>query len=532
MNEPKEVRRLAIIGAGSSGLITLKYALDMLPGWEIDCFEQSDSIRGVWGNPYAGFNSTSTKYTTQFSCYPQYDSSAVGNARDKREFFQGPEYGDYLNQFADHFDLRRRIRMQHQVTGVARDETSGRWRVAFVPNGSPEQIANYDAVVICTSVVAEPRNLADTRHCPQTTRLVARKEDVDGIVESTVVVVGGGELGADFANRLAEPARNNRVYLSLRSGIRVSPRYHPIHGVPSDFLRNRLLLSIHPDLRNWIGQRFVNARIRYQKWFTKFFPSKNPTPQLNDDQEAKRKTWTMRLNKRAPQRLFDMFHNKSDDFLDAIATDRLQVIGPPVDDQWQTFTDFDGEGRIEVRPDVLVPAVGFRSRIAELTGGLTELKDFYHGCCNINHPGLYLVGYARPVIGNIPSMSEMQARYALHAIAGKLSLPPDVQQRHQMDLEKRRKRFGGVATEWIYPVEMFPYCDQLAREMGTRVRSGSLRDWWCVQTAAATTLDYDCFDAERRRLPTPPTHLPPVLIALLLALKPVDWVYRALVAPR
>jgi cation diffusion facilitator CzcD-associated flavoprotein CzcO len=87
-------KRLAIIGCGSSGLITLKYALDELRDWEITAYEASSNITGCWGNPPTGFVSTSTKYTTQFACYPLYDanvrrdlltdspSSATGNTEN------------------------------------------------------------------------------------------------------------------------------------------------------------------------------------------------------------------------------------------------------------------------------------------------------------------------------------------------------------------------------------------------------------------------------------------------------------------
>ena len=50
-----ETQRLAIVGCGSSGLITLKTALDWLPDWQVVAFESSDSIQGCWGNPYRGF---------------------------------------------------------------------------------------------------------------------------------------------------------------------------------------------------------------------------------------------------------------------------------------------------------------------------------------------------------------------------------------------------------------------------------------------------------------------------------------------
>ena len=94
-------KRLAIIGCGSSGLISLKTAIKTLPKWHIVCFEKSDQISGCWGNPYPGFVSTSTKYTTQFACYPEYDATVKSDGGQSRdEFYCGGEYGEYLNRFA------------------------------------------------------------------------------------------------------------------------------------------------------------------------------------------------------------------------------------------------------------------------------------------------------------------------------------------------------------------------------------------------------------------------------------------------
>ena len=97
----KARRRLAIVGCGSSGLITLKYACDLLPDWEIQCFEASGEITGCWGDPYPGFVSTSTKFTTQFACFPKYSANTSSAPKcEKNEFFQGDEYGQYLSEFA------------------------------------------------------------------------------------------------------------------------------------------------------------------------------------------------------------------------------------------------------------------------------------------------------------------------------------------------------------------------------------------------------------------------------------------------
>ena len=149
-----------------------------------------------------------------------------------------------------------------------------------------------------------------------------------------IVVIGGGESAVDYAVRLSRKELGNHVFLSLYTGIRVSPRYHPIRGVPSDFLRNRLMLSIHEDMRNWIGQRFVESRIKYQELFERCFPSKTSEPKegsRTNDEEPQvsqlRKHWAFVLTKAAKDDLFNMFHNKSDGFLDSVARGAIQIVG-------------------------------------------------------------------------------------------------------------------------------------------------------------------------------------------------------------
>ena len=121
VKEDTSRRRLAIIGGGSSGLICLKHGLDVLADWEIVCFEKSDRITGCWGNPYPGFVSTSTKYTTQFACFPQYDASVKLDAGESRsEFFRDDQYGQYLEAFAEKFSLRRHIALHSHVESLRR----------------------------------------------------------------------------------------------------------------------------------------------------------------------------------------------------------------------------------------------------------------------------------------------------------------------------------------------------------------------------------------------------------------------------
>ncbi len=481
--------KIAVIGAGCSGLVTLKYLLGVYPGTDIVCFEKSHSVRGVWGDQRPDFVSTSTKYTTQFSCFRKWNAD-VAHDKDYSEFYRGSEFGDYLETFAAQFNLKEHIRFGVELRHLAWKD--GCWHLLLAESGGEER-QTFDAVFLCTGLA--------NQKAPLISQTIPITDHPEGICNETVVVVGGGESAADVANYLAKPEYNNKVYLSLRSGIRVSPRYHPIRGVPSDFLRNRLLLSFDKRLRNRVGEGFVTFRIRFDGLLAEWFPHQNAGPNRDPSAQAVRREWDLKLKARARGELFNVFHNKSDDFLDAVAEKRLQIIGPAVDEQWADYFDFDQKETLHLSPDRLVFSTGYRSRLPELSNGVIHLKDFYRGCIYIEHPNLFLIGFARPIIGNIPSTSEMQARYTVGLLSAKYALPPAWKDEHANTLESMRAEYRTINTENVYPVEHFTYCDMLARDMGimpTAANVRSLRTWLKIMLTPISTLHYldEYFDAE------------------------------------
>ena len=410
-------KRLAIIGCGSSGLITLKYAREFLPDWEVICFEQSDSIVGCWGNPYPGFVSTSTRYTTQFACFPICSASVnPDGGKSREEFFRDDEYGRYLTSFATNFDLHGHIVLNTHVEILNKASANG-WTLKLT--GACESEEWFDAVVVCTGLAARPTPIGCDIEKISVSEL-NQPEGLGHVQNKKIVVVGGGESAVDYANRLSKRELNNQVYLSLHSGVRVSPRYHPVRGVPSDFLRNRFMLSVDPDIRNWLGQVFVELRIKYERQFKWLFPTKQKKQESPSSDETaaclqRRKDWTMRLTMAAKDDLFNMFHNKSDDFLAAVGDERIKIIGPATDESFREFFAFgsnetsqdnDTKNRIVVDADYVIPAIGYQSTLVKLSSGQCSLDEFYLGCCHSDRSDLFLVGFARPIIGNIPTISE------------------------------------------------------------------------------------------------------------------------------
>lgn len=505
-------KRLAIIGAGSAGLITLHNALRRLPGWEIQVYEKGDNVRGAWGNPYPGFISTSTKYTTQFSAFRKYDCTAGENYED---FFRDDEYGNYLDEFAEKHDLLRHIALNTEVTKITR--SADQW---LVSHGDTQEA--FDAVVVATGLHERPRQV--DLDIP-TIRSVQEREKVR---DSTVIVMGGGESAADTANRLALPDRNNTVYLSLRSGIRVSPRYHPIRGVPSDFLRNRLLLSIHPDIRNAIGQKFVETRIRNRELFERLFPGRDKRLAASDPVEARKRHWDFLLTKTAKDKLFNTFHNKSDGFLDAIGEGRIQIIGPPIEGETNRFQNFEKTETLTIEADYLVPQLGYTNGLSDLFKEDIHLRDFYLGCQHTGYDNLFLVGFARPIIGNIPTISEQVAKYVTATLAGNVPRPENIAARQSEDLAYMSERFAHIDIDTVYPVEMFPYCDRLATLTGTHPTRKKLgfKKWLKIQLTPATTMQYMDDDFDPAELEAEKIYTPPVLNILLAIIRLFDYLTR------
>jgi cation diffusion facilitator CzcD-associated flavoprotein CzcO len=517
-NTPK---RIAVVGAGSSGLITLKYVLDSFPESEVVCFEKGFTVHGCWGNLGPEFISTSTKYATQFSCFPVYDAT-LSEPSEFTEFYRGGEFGAYLERFADQFGLKKHIQFGSSLTAVRRIEDQ--WELAIERFGEPS-LHHFDTLFLCTGLVNEPRPI----DASETTATVTA--DYKEICGKKVVVIGGGESAVEIARTLAEPQRNNRVYLSLRSGIRVSPRYHPIKGVPSDYLRNRLMLSIHENIRNWVGDRFVSFRIRYSGLLRLLFPATQGISSLEREKQKVKKHWELKLKARAKGELFNMFHNKSDLFLEAVADGRIQIIGPSTDTRHTNFLDFDQQQSIEIDPEVVVPSTGYRSKLPEISNGEISLKDFYLGCAHAKYHNLMLVGFARPIIGNIPSISEMQAKYTVGLLAGKWSIPKKVGAIQESCHLKTKKRFPALDTDSIYPVDHLPYCDELAKKMGSypspfRVRS--LTTWLKIKLTPASPLHYVDEQFDRERIEKQPIYSPRLLTAFLLSVKLFDLPYQIL----
>ena len=97
------------------------------------------------------------------------------------EFFRGAEFGDYLEEFAEHFNLRERIQFSVELRHLER--RNNKWKLLLAENGNEEHLM-FDAVFLCTGLVNQKVPFGSTA--------IPISEDPESIRNATVVVIGGG----------------------------------------------------------------------------------------------------------------------------------------------------------------------------------------------------------------------------------------------------------------------------------------------------------------------------------------------------
>ena len=146
--------KVAIIGAGVSGLVSIKCCLD--EGLEPVCFEKCSNIGGLWK-----FSHAEGSFSGSGSVY---ESTVINTSKEMTCFsdFPAPKHfppfmphGDvvkYLHMYSKHFDLLQYIRFNTTVLEVSRTSNhreTGQWKVSFVNWEGRKIEGTFDAVMIC-----------------------------------------------------------------------------------------------------------------------------------------------------------------------------------------------------------------------------------------------------------------------------------------------------------------------------------------------------------------------------------------------
>ncbi|KAJ8388458.1 hypothetical protein AAFF_G00133340 [Aldrovandia affinis] len=444
-------RRVAVIGAGSSGLACIKCCLD--EGLQPVCFESSDDIGGLWRykeNPEPDrasiYHSVIINTSKEMMCFSDFPIPA-----HFPNYMHNSLIMDYFRMYAEHFELTRYIRFQTRVCSVNQRSDfshSGQWDVVTENKEGSREKHIFDAVMICIGHHVHPNMPVKDFPGIDTfkgkyfhSRDYKTPEEWRG---KRAVVIGIGNSGGDLAVELSRVTK--QLFLSTRRGAWILNRVGD-NGFPIDLHFNRMLklaqclLPFSYYCR--IGENRLNQRFNHNLY------SLQPK-----------------------HRLFSQHPTVNDELPNRILSGTVLV--KPNICKFQGSSVVFEDGTVEEDIDLVVFATGYSfsfpflsSSVLNVTQNKASLYKYMYPC-GLERPTLAIIGLVQP-LGAIMPISEMQARWATRVFKGLNKLPPmdAMLQDIKGKADKMAERYVTSQRHTIQ-VDYITYMDELAQQVGVR----------------------------------------------------------------
>ncbi|XP_061634381.1 flavin-containing monooxygenase 5-like [Phyllopteryx taeniolatus] len=446
------VRKVAVIGAGPSGLSAIKACLveDLQP----TCFESSDDLGGLWKfkevsepNRASIYRSLTINISKEMICYSDFPIPA-----DYPNYMHHSKILNYFRMYADHFKLLQHIRFQTAVKSVKPRSDyarTGKWEVVTENRDGKEETHVFDAVICCSGHYTY-RNLP-LQDFPGLDTFQGRyfhswdykgPEDMHG---KRVVVVGIGNSGSDIAVESSKFAE--QVYMSTRRGAWVI-RQVSDDGLPVDMKYNtrfvHILFQLFPiNFFNWFGENKLNAMYDHTMYAL-----------------------------RPKHRLFSQIPVINDDLPFKILSGSV-IIKPNVEEIRGSSVLFE-DGSVVEKVDTIVFATGYNYDFPYLPANALYKSGHRVGLYkhvfppNLEHPTLAVVGFIH-ALGAIMPQAEMQARWVVHVLKGQKKLPSSQAMLKAVEKDTKQMEQSYIVSKLApLQVDFVSYMDDLAGEIGAR----------------------------------------------------------------
>ncbi|XP_069108584.1 uncharacterized protein [Argopecten irradians] len=218
-------KRVAVIGAGEAGLSALRNLLLSKKGHVPTCFERGSDVGGLWlynksthvddnGMPVftSIYRDLMTNIPKQLMSFPDFPH------KDGQSYLSRPEVCDYLQRYADFYDLRKFIKMNtfvQEVSPTTKDRHT-KWTVKYFDVRKKEAVHSevFDAVIVCSgqhekSYVPEIEGVDEFQGDVSHSHNYRTPEIYKG---KNVVILGASFSGQDIAVGISSHAK--QVYLS------------------------------------------------------------------------------------------------------------------------------------------------------------------------------------------------------------------------------------------------------------------------------------------------------------------------------
>lgn len=383
-------KRIAVIGAGCSGLAAVKMLLEN-GHRNVVCFEKNDRIGGNWVYTAAESHSSvcetthiiSSKWLSHYRDFPM--PAGYADYPSHREVLA------YFESYARQFGLEKYIRFNTEVQKAEKIEGE-RWRL-HTGTGAAEE---FDYLLVANGHHSVPRHPGWKNDFSGTYLHSHAFKNNRGLEGKRVLVVGAGNSGCDCAVEASRVAA--QVELSVRTPQYIVPKF--FLGKPTDTFAAHLLWLPRPvqDLLHKISLRIQIGRYSYYGLPEPAFPPTKAHPTVNSEMLEK-----IRHGKVHPRPGIRRVEGQTVHFADGSAAEY----------------------------DVVIAATGYRMAFPFFDKNFIDWEDatnvpLYLRIFHPDHSSLFFIGLVQPQ-GSVWPLSEAQARLVARLLNGKYSLPPDWQ---------------------------------------------------------------------------------------------------------
>ncbi|XP_047695655.1 dimethylaniline monooxygenase [N-oxide-forming] 4 isoform X1 [Prionailurus viverrinus] len=442
-------RRVAVIGAGVSGLSSIKCCLD--EDLEPTCFERSNDIGGLWKFTETSkdgmtrvYRSLVTNVCKEMSCYSDFPFQ-----EDYPNYMNQGKFWDYLQEFAEHFDLLKYIRFRTTVCSVTKRpdfSETGQWDVVTETEGKWDR-GVFDAVMVCTGHFLNP-------HLPLESfpgihkfkgQILHSQEykSPEGFQGKRVLVIGLGNTGGDVAVELSRTAA--QVLLSTRTGAwvihRCSNGGYPYNMVITRRYLNFMAQVLPSCVLNWIQERQMNKRFNHENYGLSITKGRKPKFIVNDE-------------------------------LPICILCGTVTMKTSVKEFTETSAAFE-DGTVEENLDVVIFTTGYTFSFPFLEEPLKSLctkKIFLYKQVfpsNLERATLAIIGLIS-LKGSILSGTELQARWATRVFKGLCKIPPSPKLMAEATKKEQLIERGVMKDISKDKLEYITYMDDIAACIGTK----------------------------------------------------------------
>lgn len=436
------IDRIAVIGAGPSGITALKNLLDQ--GLDALAFDANDRVGGNWiyredDSHSSVFETTHIISSRQLSEYGDYPWSVHNDA--VADYPSHRELADYFQGYARHFGLEAFIRFGTRIqeaSPVGENAAEGWLLRGEGPEGPFE--AHFSHLVVANGHHWDPRwpdypgtfsgQLLHSHHYKK----------AEPFRDKRVLVIGGGNSACDVA---VETSRvSARTDISWRRGYRIVPKF--VFGQPSDLFAARMA---------WLP---IGLRTRMSALMLRVLNGPNRLYGLQE-----------------PDHAFGETHPTVNDEL--LYRIRHGKVHPRVDVQrldGDTVHFADGS---RAPYDTIIACTGYHIRHPFLEqAGInfsTGPVRLYHKMLHPDYRSLYFIGLFQP-LGCIWPLAELQAKIMAREISGSWKRPADMALR----LQRRQPHYKQLDTpRHTITVDYHAFTRELLRELPRDWRSSAKR---------------------------------------------------------